>query len=160
MTTARQPPLAAAQAARADQIIDALARLWPNCFAVYERRRRPLAIGIDQALFVQLELAIRSGHVTETDVRLALQRYVGANGYLDKCIAGAQRVGIDGKPAGVVTEQQAARARNIVAKRAARRQANGNSGMRVVVDNESDRAGFGDAAARRVGVHDPVTQAS
>ena len=43
MTAARQRPLTAAQAARADQVIAVFQRLWPQCFAVYERRRRPLS---------------------------------------------------------------------------------------------------------------------
>jgi hypothetical protein len=31
------------QIARANAVIERFAKLWPQCFAVYERRRKPLA---------------------------------------------------------------------------------------------------------------------
>lgn len=121
----RRTPLTPTQAARADAVIAVLARLWPKCFAVFERRRRPLAIGIDKVLLGQLEPAIRVGRISEADIKSAMQRYTSANGYLEHCaIVGNARIGLDGKPCGpVVTEEQARIARTRLAKRRARKAA-------------------------------------
>ena len=90
---APQPPTAA-QAARANAVISAFARLWPRCFFVYERRRRPLQIGIDKVLIDQLQPAIKAGRISETDLRLALCLYTRADGYLDHCsVCGNARIG-------------------------------------------------------------------
>jgi sRNA-binding protein len=121
MTPARQP-LAAAQAARADAVIGIFQRLWPQCFSVYQRRCCPLAIGIDRALLAQLASVISSGRISETDVKLALSRYVGADGYLENCIGGRERVGLDGKPVGAaVSERDAVQARGRLAGRRKRK---------------------------------------
>jgi sRNA-binding protein len=124
--------LTAAQVRRADAVIDCLSRLWPSCFQIFERRRRPLAIGIDQALFAQLELVIRSGRISEFDITCALRRYTGALGYLENvAIIGNARVGLDGKAVSIVSEKHAQRARDIVAKRKAQRELNRNSTLTV-----------------------------
>jgi sRNA-binding protein len=119
MTDVRQPPLTAAQAARADAVIFALTKLWPQCFSVYEPRRRPLMIGIDKVLMAQMEPAIKAGRISETDIRHALQRYVNASGYLRwRAIIGSPRIGLTGLAAGpVVTEAEARSARRRLAQR-------------------------------------------
>jgi hypothetical protein len=55
--------LTAPQAARADEVINVLSRLWPRCFQVFERRRRPLMIGIDGVLIEQMQPAIRARRI-------------------------------------------------------------------------------------------------
>lgn len=117
-------PLTAAQAARANQVIAAFARLFPRCFHVYERRRRPLMLGIDKVLIGQMEPAIKAGRISESDVKLALRLYTLADGYLDHCsVCGNVRIGLHGQPIGTVTEEHARRARELLSRRRARRAA-------------------------------------
>ena len=119
MTAARRPPFTPAQIVRADAVIAALARLWPQCFAVYERRRRPLAIGIDKVVIEQMAPAIKAGRISEADIKMALRCYVGATGYLrGRAIIGNPRIGLDGQAAGpAVTEADARSARRMLAQR-------------------------------------------
>lgn len=114
----RLKPWPQAAAKRADSVVEAFARLWPQCFVVYERRRRPLKIGIHRDILEVVAPAIVAGRISEDDVRLGLRRYTKANGYLYACRAGTPRISLAGQPAGpVVTEEQAARARRLLAKR-------------------------------------------
>lgn len=80
-----------------DAAIALLAETWPACFAVYERRRRPLKIGIHHDVLAALD-----GAVTPRDLR----RYVHNRHYLWRMVVGAVRVGLDGNPAGAVTSDQ------------------------------------------------------
>jgi sRNA-binding protein len=116
------PPLTATQAARADAVIAALARLFPKCFAMWQRRRRPLMIDIDRALIALMKPAIAAGRISEVDIQRALRWYTNSEGYLARCvIAGAERIALDGSPAGTVTERQAAHAVAILAGRRRRK---------------------------------------
>jgi sRNA-binding protein len=72
-------------AARANAVIGALSELWPHTFVVCERRRKPLALGIDKALLAAAEPAISADAVTVKDIKAALRRYVSAEGYLRAC---------------------------------------------------------------------------
>jgi sRNA-binding protein len=66
---------------------------------------------------------VATGVVTLTEARIVLGRYTASWGYLRNCTAGAQRIGLDGEPAGVVTEEEAARAaERLAASRAAVRE--------------------------------------
>jgi sRNA-binding protein len=116
---AQAQPLTATQAARADQVIAALARLWPKCFAVYQRRRRPLMIGIDRVVIALMKPAIAARRISEVDIRRALRWYTNSEGYLARCvIAGTERIALDGAPAGpAVSERPAARAQRLMAQR-------------------------------------------
>lgn len=79
-------------------IIGLLAERFPKCFAVYERRRRPLKLGIHH-------------DITDIDpaaLTAALRSYVSADGYLCRCLVGAPRIDLNGEPAGVVTAEEAA----------------------------------------------------
>lgn len=112
-----------AQAARADAVISVVSRLWPKCFYIYERRRRPSMIGI-KVLIAQMQPAIKAGRSSEFDIRIVLRRYLGADGYLESCaIIGNPRIGLDGRPVGGVTEEHALRARELLSNRRARRRA-------------------------------------
>lgn len=99
-------------AAQAASTISVLADLWPRAFVVYERRRRPLKIGIDHDIAVAA-----AGAITADELKAVLRYYVGNLGYLLACREGAERVDLDGNAAGTVTAAEAAHATAIVARR-------------------------------------------
>jgi ProP effector len=82
----------------AHEIIATLAKIWPRCFSVFERRRRPLAIGIRNAI-----LASGITGIDEAMLAIALGTYTSNSGYLASLQAGAPRIGLDGTAAGTVT---------------------------------------------------------
>jgi ProP effector len=84
-------------------VLQLLAETWPKCFSVYEKRRRPLKVGIHQDI-----LAALAGAITPAELSRALRCYVGNKVYRSRLVAGAVRVGLDGQPAGEVTARQAA----------------------------------------------------
>jgi hypothetical protein len=63
--------MAEGEVARADQVVMALARLWPRVFFVDEEKRRPLAIGIGKLLLDQMAPAIAVGRISAADITLA-----------------------------------------------------------------------------------------
>jgi ProP effector len=87
--------------------IDELAELWPECFSVYQQHRRPLKAGI--------HIDLLSFGYDAAAIKSALRYYVGAPGYLYRLKPGADRVDLDGKPAGTVTEAEAAGAKALLA---------------------------------------------
>lgn len=94
-------------------VLNLLAAKWPKCFHLYEMRRQPLAIGIDRDIMAALD-----GAVSPAELYNALRCYTGGNKvYRNRLIVGAVRIGLDGQPAGVVTEKQAAFAAKISAQR-------------------------------------------
>jgi sRNA-binding protein len=90
--------LAAVQAA-----IALLAEAFPKTFFMYERRRRPLKIGIHLDI-----LAVMDGAITPEELSNALRIYVHNNYYLDVCRRGAVRIDLNGEPAGEISAQDAA----------------------------------------------------
>ena len=94
--------------------IRALAERWPKCFAVSEKQRRPLKIGIGDEVRALL---------TDAEVSAALAFYTGSTSYLKALVAGAVRIGLDGEPAGVVTADQEGDAqRRLAAKQRPKRE--------------------------------------
>lgn len=89
-------------------VIALLAETFPKCFSVYEGRRRPLKIGIHTDI-----LAAVDGALTPLELRKALGVYCANGAYLHSSQEGAQRIDLDGNPAGIVTaeESQHAKAR-------------------------------------------------
>lgn len=83
------------------QTISLLADVWPQVFAIYERRRVPLKVGI----FADLLAAGFDG--LEDDLEIALRRYNNSLGYQQKLKTGAVRIDLNGEPAGTVTADQA-----------------------------------------------------
>jgi ProP effector len=77
--------------------IRALAERWPKCFAVNEKQRRPLKVGIGEEVRVLLP---------DVEVSAALAFYAHNTNYMKALVAGA--IGLDGEPAGVVTAEQEA----------------------------------------------------
>jgi ProP effector len=92
--------LAAIQAA-----IALLVEAFPKAFFMYERRRRPLKIGIHLDI-----LAVMDGAITPEELSNALRVYVHNNYYLNVCRRGAVRIDLNGEPAGEISAQDAARA--------------------------------------------------
>jgi sRNA-binding protein len=85
---------------------------WPRCFALLERRRRPLKISIHADVLVA-----GAGALTPAEVMGALRRYCGSVGYLRNCIADAARIDLDGKVAGRVSADEARYAAERLAQR-------------------------------------------
>jgi len=83
--------------------INLLCEAFPACFKQYERRRRPLKVGIHADILAALD-----GAITPQELGLALAIYVGNKSYRAGLVAGAVRIDLDGQPAGVVTPEQAA----------------------------------------------------
>jgi sRNA-binding protein len=104
----RELELEAAKVARADAVIAALSRLWPKCFFVLEKRRRPLKVGIGVEIREAMAPAIAAGRISTDDITLALKRYTGSSGYLEHAsIYNNVRIGLSGRPAGRVSHLQA-----------------------------------------------------
>jgi sRNA-binding protein len=81
-----------------------LAETWPRCFHVYEKRRRPLALGIHRDIIAaRPDIDIR-------DLSAALRLYVSNHRYLRACAEGADRIGLNGEAAGKVSAKDAASA--------------------------------------------------
>jgi ProP effector len=93
----------AGRARRADIAATRLVLLkrWPNCFSGYMRPKKPLKVGIDKDI-----LAADPELDTEI-VKLVLRIYVTHETYHEVMIEGAERVDLDGNPAGVVIKSQA-----------------------------------------------------
>jgi ProP effector len=98
--------------AQATATIGVFAAQWPRCFAVYERRRQPLKVGIHRDI-----LAAAAGAITPDEVRIALRRYCGSAGYLFALRESAARIDLAGNVAGVVTADEAVQARKVLAER-------------------------------------------
>jgi sRNA-binding protein len=77
-------------------IIQRLAEFLPLAFAIYEQRRKPLAIGIRD------QIIERVGDVISLDdLRHALGSYCRSTGYLVAVAKpGAQRIDLEGNPVG------------------------------------------------------------
>jgi sRNA-binding protein len=112
-----------APTARSLAIIERFALLFPNCFAVYERKRRPLKIGIDKDLIEICRPAIAKGIITIADIKGTLRVYTGADGYLRNMRAGVGRVDLAGRIVTTLTEDEAQRAKQILDQRRAERRA-------------------------------------
>ena len=82
--------------------ITVLADLFPACFFVYERRRRPLKIGICEEVIAAL-----AGAATPQEIARALRMYCGHVGYLAACTEGAPRIDLNGEAAGTVSATDA-----------------------------------------------------
>ncbi len=97
------------RARRQRRIIEAtlalLAEKYPAVFMLLEIRRKPLKLGIRDDVIAALP-ELKPNHIGT-----ALRAYVAAPGYLGKLVADTPRIGLDGKPCGVVTSTEAEHAR-------------------------------------------------
>src|SRR5262249_12241240 len=107
-------PLTAPVGARREAVAAAialLAELYPKCFSIYEGRRRPLKIGIHKDI-----LAAVDGVITPAELHGALGFYCSNPVYLGHLRKGAWRLDLNGEPAGGVTRDEAAHAREMLAR--------------------------------------------
>jgi ProP effector len=88
--------------AAALDLIGVLAERFPACFAVSPSYRRPLKLGIHLDILAQL-----SDTIAPRDLSAALRIYVSNSKYLKALITGADRVDLNGMPAGTVTAEHA-----------------------------------------------------
>jgi ProP effector len=92
--------------------ITMLQERFPKAFFIIDVRRRPLQIGIDQAISAQL-----NGALKPIDLRNALRVYTHSAGYLARMHAGAVRMDVTGQAAGTVTAEAAQKAAEELANR-------------------------------------------
>jgi ProP effector len=97
-------------------IIALLVERFPAAFVMFERRRRPLAIGT----YAVIREIIREDEIESSALKLALRTYCGNNWYLRALAApGAMRINLNGEPIGPVEAEQAAGAATRIAARIA-----------------------------------------
>ena len=84
------------------ELIGILAERFPACFAVNPSYRRPLKLGIHVDILAQL-----SDTIAPRDLSSALRIYVSNSKYLTALVAGADRVDLNGMPAGTGTAEHA-----------------------------------------------------
>lgn len=86
--------------------VELLRAYFPNCFKSM-KEVQPLKVGIKQDLV--LRLSTISQLVTEDKVCMikSLAYYVNTHAYHKSVVPGRERVDLDGKPAGLVTEEEA-----------------------------------------------------
>jgi len=88
--------------AAALDLVCILAKRFPAAFAIKPSYRRPLKLGIHVDILAQLNDAI-----APSDLSAALRIYVSNSTYLKALVAGADRIDLNGMPAGTVTADQA-----------------------------------------------------
>lgn len=94
------------------QVIAYLAEKFPLCFVV-EGEAKPLKIG----LFQDLAEALKDDeNVSKTQLRFALRQYTSNWRYLHGCRLGAQRVDLQGNPAGVLEQEHVEHAQQQLAE--------------------------------------------
>jgi sRNA-binding protein len=111
-TRSFSPPAPQASSKRQERIEAALGVLvilrqrWPLIFARSSARaRRPLKVGIASDLKTALP------NIPPVLISVSLAIYANSASYFAACTAGAARIDLDGKPAGVVSADEAAYAR-------------------------------------------------
>lgn len=126
------------------EIIAYLAEKFPLCFSV-EGEAKPLKIGLFQDLAEALKDDER---VSKTQLRHALRQYTSNWRYLHGCRLGAERVDLQGNPAGVLEQEHAEHAQQQLAeakakfaeKRAAEKAANTKQVKKRPARKPSDKA--------------------
>ncbi|CAN7760644.1 MULTISPECIES: ProQ/FINO family protein [unclassified Mesorhizobium] len=91
------------------QLFRYLSAKWPAAFN--PKAPRPLKIGIHH------DIRVLDGELSDDELRRALLAYTKMAKYLARLDAGAARVNLDGKPAGVVSDADAATAKALLCSR-------------------------------------------
>jgi sRNA-binding protein len=119
-----------------------LAQLYPACFYVARQQRRPLKIGIRH------DLAALNLGIGRRELGSALAWYVNGIGYLRSLRVGADRIGLDGAPGGVVSGADEGHAREKLAALGARRASDAEA-------NSRPESVGGGVVATRAGLQSP-----
>jgi site-specific recombinase XerC len=98
-----------------DHPLRRLAEQYPASFKLVGQERQPVKIGIGD------ELAALDTGLTSSQLRRALATYVRHSGYQCNIREGVNRIGLDGMPVGVITVEEAAHAKKMLARLAAKR---------------------------------------
>jgi len=138
-------------------VIALLAELYPKCFSVYQGRRRPLKLKIH--LDIQAAQAALDGAITPAELHRALGTYCSNQVYLGHTREGAQRIDLDGNPAGTVTADEEAHAKATLAGMRAKKEARtaiAKAAAQPAIPQPSKRLSLADlkaaAQARKTGV--------
>jgi ProP effector len=83
-----------------------LAEAFPQCFVVFEGRRRPLKLHIDRDIMA----ALPEGTVGPIELKAALRYYTNNRGYLRALLTKGQRIDLQGQPVGEVSLDHALKA--------------------------------------------------
>jgi ProQ/FINO family len=118
-------------------LLTALAAAFPNAFSLHEGRRRPLKIGIHH------DLLVLGGAERSRELSAALRSYTLNRAYLRAMRPGAVRVDLDGNPAGRVTDEDAARARDACRHRGEATGAGGSEeGISIAMSSSPNKKPF------------------
>jgi ProP effector len=128
------------------ELIGILAERFPAAFAIKPSHRRPLKLGIHNDILAQL-----SDTIAPRDLSIALRIYVGNIGYLKALVPGADRVDLNGVPAGTVTAEHAAIAKVQYEQRCAKRK---QAVAKPVKPEEPPKPVAPPATQRRLGLAD------
>jgi len=83
-------------------VIGMLCEKFPAAFFQFERRRKPLALGIHKQIAEALPT------LNKVQISGAMRRYVKNTFYLKACVEGASRIDLNGEAAGTVSGNDAA----------------------------------------------------
>jgi sRNA-binding protein len=96
-----QEELSSSTSLSPEALVLAFQQLWPQCFAIYEMRRRPLKLNI------HLDVIQSSLHDFDNDqIKIGLRFYVSNSEYLKKVKVGAARIDLNGEVDGHVTKDE------------------------------------------------------
>lgn len=95
-------------------IIGKLQSLYPKAFPKNPSPKVPLKIGILE----DLQLRSKEIGISKEDLQLAIKTWCKSSRYWQACKEGADRLDLDGNPAGIVEATGAAHARGMVRKQA------------------------------------------
>jgi hypothetical protein len=90
-----------------DRAIKALAKEYPKAFFVNTIQRKPLKLGIEKDIEADLAQADDNSPLLDYDIADAVAGYMWHVGYQSNCVAGTNRVDLEGKPVGKVTPSEA-----------------------------------------------------
>ena len=127
-------------------VIALLAERWPLAFSVYERKRRPLAVGIYQ------QIVAAAVDIGPDALKAALIFYTHNRVYLAACREGVGRIDLNGNAGGVVTSAEAEYAAKVLARRQSKAEAKAvAAAAAAVAAAQPKRIGLADlkAAAQR-----------
>jgi ProP effector len=83
-------------------VLAVLVEKYPRCFSLTDDERKPLAVGIGDTIVAN------HPELKPSNIGQALSWYTRSTGYLVRLTEGADRIGLDGQPAGTVSAVEAA----------------------------------------------------
>jgi hypothetical protein len=90
-----------------DRAIKALAKEYPKAFFVNTIQRKPLKLGIEKDIEADLAKADDNSPLLDYNIADAVAGYMWHVGYQSNCVAGTNRIDLEGRPVGKVTLSEA-----------------------------------------------------